>query len=147
MIRAMRTAQAASWTTPTPTWCAAASPTPWPTTRPPRGAAPFLLDWNGGPAGYSPQPTIPRARVLRAAVRRAVADQAGRTDYTYSRPSRRRVPGTVQPAMRGPSVIVSVVVDTSGSMSKDDLDAAMSEVAGVLRSSGVARDPGAGVVL
>jgi len=85
-------------------------------------------------------PTIPWPQLLRAAVRRAVADQAGRTDYTYSRPSRRRVPGTVQPAMRGPSVIVSIVVDTSGSMSSRDLTAAMSEVAGVLRSSGVARD-------
>jgi len=103
-----------------------------------RGTVPAGLErWA---SGVLAPPTIPWARVLRAAVRRAVADQAGRTDYTYSRPSRRRVPGTVQPAMRGPSVIVSVVVDTSGSMSKNDLDAAMSELDGVLRSSGVARD-------
>lgn len=85
-------------------------------------------------------PTVPWDRVLRAAVRRAVADAAGRTDYTYSRPSRRRVPGTVQPAMRGPAVHVSVVVDTSGSMGQRDLDAAMSEVTGVLRAGGVNRD-------
>lgn len=103
-----------------------------------RGTVPAGLErWS---AGVLAPPTIPWAQVLRAAVRRAVADQAGRTDYTYSRPSRRRVPGTVQPAMRGPSVVVSIVVDTSGSMSKTDLDAAMSEVDGVLRSSGVARD-------
>jgi predicted metal-dependent peptidase len=85
-------------------------------------------------------PTVPWDRVLRAAVRRAVADQAGRVDYTYTRPSRRQVPGVVKPAMRGPSVVVSVVVDTSGSMSQGDLDAAMGEVQGVLRSTGVARD-------
>jgi len=85
-------------------------------------------------------PTVAWDRLLRAAVRRAVADQAGRTDYTYSRPSRRRVPGTVQPAMRGPSLIVSIVVDTSGSMRQADLDAALSEVQGVLRSGGIARD-------
>ena len=81
-------------------------------------------------------PTVPWARVLRAAVRRAVAERAGRVDYTYSRPSRRRLPGILKPAMRAPSVIVSVVVDTSGSMSQADLDAAMGEVHGVLRSSG-----------
>lgn len=85
-------------------------------------------------------PVIPWSRVLRAAVRRAVADQAGRADYTYSRPSRRTVPGLIKPAMRGPAVLVSIVVDTSGSMSQADLDAAMGEVKGVLRSSGVARD-------
>jgi len=85
-------------------------------------------------------PTVAWDRVLRAAVRRAVAERAGRVDYTYSRPSRRRLPGIIKPAMRAPSVIVSVVVDTSGSMSQADLDAAMGEVHGVLRSSGVARE-------
>ena len=85
-------------------------------------------------------PTVPWDRVLRAAVRRAVADRAGRVDYTYSRPSRRTVPGIIKPAMRGPSVVVSIVVDTSGSMSQSDLDAAMAEVHGVLHSTGVARE-------
>ncbi|GAB2472069.1 DUF2201 family putative metallopeptidase [Xylanimonas ulmi] len=85
-------------------------------------------------------PTVPWERVLRAAVRRAVADRAGRVDYTYSRPSRRRLPRIIKPAMRAPSVIVSVVVDTSGSMGQADLTAAMSEVTGVLHASGVARE-------
>lgn len=85
-------------------------------------------------------PTVAWDRVLRAAVRRAVADQVGRVDYTYSRPSRRRVPGIVKPAMRGPALVVSIVVDTSGSMSPADLSAALGEVHGVLRSSGIARD-------
>lgn len=85
-------------------------------------------------------PTVPWERVLRAAVRRAVADRAGRVDYTYSRPSRRVLPRIIKPAMRAPSVVVSVVVDTSGSMRQADLDAAMAEVHGVLRSSGVARE-------
>lgn len=85
-------------------------------------------------------PTVPWDRVLRATVRRIVAQVAGRCDYTYSRPSRRRVPGLVKPAMHGTAVRVAIVVDTSGSMGPADLDAAMSEVQGVLRSSGVARD-------
>ena len=61
-------------------------------------------------------------------------------DYTYSRPSRRTVPGIVKPSMRGPSLRVSIVVDTSGSMSQADLDAAMGEVNGVLHAGGVARE-------
>jgi len=85
-------------------------------------------------------PTVPWDRLLRAAVRRAVAERAGRVNYTYSRPSRRRLPRIIKPAMRAPSVIVSIVVDTSGSMDQGDLDAAKSEVTGVLRSSGVARE-------
>jgi predicted metal-dependent peptidase len=85
-------------------------------------------------------PTIPWTRVLRAAVRRAVADRAGRVDYSYARPSRRRVPGIVKPSLRSPVVRVSVVVDTSGSMGQGDLDAALGEVAGVLRASGIDRD-------
>lgn len=91
-------------------------------------------------AGVLAPPIVPWERVLRAAVRRAVADRAGRVDYTYSRPSRRQVAGIVKPAMRAPSVIVSVIVDTSGSMRQADLDAAMSEVGGVLRSTSIARD-------
>lgn len=90
--------------------------------------------------GVLAPPTVPWERVLRAAVRRAVADRAGRVDYSYSRPPRRRLPRIIRPAMRAPRVIVSVVVDTSGSMSQADLDAAISEVSGVLRSSGVARE-------
>jgi predicted metal-dependent peptidase len=42
--------------------------------------------------------------------------------------------------MRGPRVRVSIVVDTSGSMSAADLSAALSEIRGVLKSSGVNGD-------
>jgi len=83
---------------------------------------------------------VPWQKVLRATVRRTVADCAGRTDYTYRRPSRRRLPRLILPSMRAPSVTVSVVIDTSGSMSEADLTAAVSEVQGVLTSSGIARD-------
>jgi predicted metal-dependent peptidase len=103
-----------------------------------RGTVPAGLDrWADGVLA---PPVISWSRVLRAAIRRAIADQAGRTDYTYARPARRRLPGIIRPAMRGPSVVVSVVVDTSGSMSQADLDAALSEIAGVLTATGIARD-------
>lgn len=82
-------------------------------------------------------PVVPWSRVLSASVRRAVEDRAGRVNYSYRRPSRRRVPGLILPGMVEPKLAVSVVVDTSGSMSEDDLSAAMSETCGVLRSVGV----------
>lgn len=103
-----------------------------------RGTVPAGLDrWAGD---VLRPPVVPWPQVLRAAVRAALADRAGRTDYTYSRPARRRVPRIIKPAMRGPTIRASIVVDTSGSMSQDDLTAALSEIGGVLRSSGVARD-------
>jgi hypothetical protein len=52
--------------------------------------------------------------VPRAAVRRALATQAGRTDYTYARPSGRPQPGIIRPAMREHAT-AGAVVDTSGS--------------------------------
>lgn len=90
-------------------------------------------------SGVLAPPTVSWRTVLRSAVRRAVANAAGHTRHTYSRPSRRRAPGIILPAMRGPKVRVSIVVDTSGSMSTADLDAAMSEVNGVLTTSLVDR--------
>lgn len=83
---------------------------------------------------------VPWRRVLGGAVRAAMADAAGRTDYTYRRPSRRRLPGVILPALRGPKLTVSVVMDTSGSMSRSDLSAALSEIGGVLKSGGISGD-------
>lgn len=85
-------------------------------------------------------PTVRWERLLRVAVRRAVAERAGRVNYTYRRPARRQCPGIVKPAMRAPAVVVSIVVDTSGSMGQGAIDAALAEVSGVLKSSGVARE-------
>lgn len=81
---------------------------------------------------------VPWQTILAAAVRRSMADAAGRMNYTYSRPSRRQIPGIVRPAMRQPLVTVAVVVDTSGSMSRTELDEAVGQVRRVARTSGVA---------
>ena len=85
-------------------------------------------------------PTIPWNRVLRSIVRRAVCDAAGRVQFSYKKPSRRSGNGLIFPTMRGPRVRVSIVVDTSGSMSRADLSAALSEIRGVLKASGVNGD-------
>lgn len=90
--------------------------------------------------GVLAPPQLPWDRLLRSAVRRCVAWAAGRTDYTYRKPSRRRVPNVVTPSMHGPKVSIAEVIDTSGSMSEAALRAALSETNGVLRSSGVGRE-------
>ena len=82
-------------------------------------------------------PTIPWRQVLASAVRRAVAHAAGCHDYAYSRPGRRRIPRIVTPALRRPLVTVAVVVDTSGSMGQSEVNAALTEVKGVIRAAGI----------
>lgn len=84
-------------------------------------------------------PAVDWRRELASAVRRAVAETAGRLDYRYARPGRRQasqpdfvVPGLIQPIPR-----VAVAIDTSGSMSADDLARAVSETAGILKALGL----------
>lgn len=103
-----------------------------------RGTMPAGLDrWA---SGLLAPPVVPWQQVLRGAVRAVIAGQAGQADYTYRRPSRRRVPGVILPAMRGVSLSVAVVIDTSGSMGQPQLDAALSEISGVITASGVSGD-------
>ncbi|HTW11054.1 MAG TPA: VWA-like domain-containing protein, partial [Acidimicrobiales bacterium] len=87
------------------------------------------------------EPTIAWQRVLSAAVRRGVADVAGRVDFSYRKPSRRAAatPGVVLPSLRQPLPQVAMVLDTSGSMSDQMLAQALAEVGGVLRGLGVGR--------
>lgn len=87
-------------------------------------------------AGELAAPAVPWRKVLAGMVRRAAALTSGRLTYTYSRPGRRSIPGIVTPAMRAPRITVAAVVDTSGSMSRDNLDAALAEVNGVIKAVG-----------
>ena len=85
------------------------------------------------------EPVVDWRTVLRGAVREAVAWACGAVDYTYRRPSRRTAAlrGVVLPSLRRPLPRVAIVVDTSGSMTDDDLAEALAEVTGVLREVGV----------
>jgi predicted metal-dependent peptidase len=87
------------------------------------------------------EPVVNWRRQLAAAVRRGVADVAGRVDFTYRRPSRRAaaLPDVVLPSLRQPLPQVAMVLDTSGSMSDGMLAQALGEVGGVLRSLGLGR--------
>lgn len=88
------------------------------------------------------EPRIAWEPLLSGAVRRAVGWVNGRTDYTYSRPSRRQgaSPRVVLPGMRRPLPAVAMVVDTSGSVDDRLLGRAMGEVDGALRSLGIRGD-------
>ena len=85
------------------------------------------------------EPTIDWRRALTGAVREAAAWASGAVDYTFQRPSRRNaaLPRVVLPRLRQPVPRVAIVIDTSGSMSADDLAEVLGEVSGVLRAVGI----------
>ncbi|OBG14477.1 MULTISPECIES: DUF2201 family putative metallopeptidase [Mycobacterium avium complex (MAC)] len=79
---------------------------------------------------------VPWPKVLRAAVRRAVEDQAGQVHHSWRRPNRRAPKGVLLPTLRAPKITVDLIIDTSMSMGEDDLAAALSETRAVLRRTG-----------
>lgn len=87
-------------------------------------------------------PKVDWRRVLAGMVREAVATVSDGGDFTYRRFSRR---SSALPNIRMPGLLrhvpqVAVVVDTSGSMSQNDLERAVAEVRGILTSASVAND-------
>lgn len=84
-------------------------------------------------------PQVNWRKELAARIRNAVNSTSGMMDYTYGRPSRRRMPNVVLPSMVGYEPTVSVVIDTSGSMSSKELSQAVAEVGGILKSCGIKR--------
>ncbi|KPC64606.1 vWA domain-containing protein [Streptomyces chattanoogensis] len=87
-------------------------------------------------------PPQPWRELLGAAVRSAASGPGTGQDYTYGRPSRRSagVPGAVLPSLRRRPPRVSVVIDTSGSVSDAELGSALLEVAAISRAVGGRRD-------
>ncbi|KUN78148.1 vWA domain-containing protein [Streptomyces griseoruber] len=87
-------------------------------------------------------PPQPWRELLGAAVRSAASGAGGGEDYSYGRPSRRSagVPGVVLPSLRRRPPQVSVIIDTSGSVSDAELGSALLEVAAICRAVGGRRD-------
>ncbi|MFD5327186.1 VWA-like domain-containing protein [Streptomyces sp. NPDC127092] len=102
----------------------------------------------GVPAGWQRwaeeafHPPQPWRQLLGAAVRSAAAAAGAGDDHSYGRPSRRSValPGTVLPSLRRRPPRVSVVVDTSGSVSDAELGSALLEVTAISRAVGGRRE-------
>lgn len=89
-------------------------------------------------AGWPAQPSRDWRRELALAVRAVFAHASGASDYSYGRPSRR---ASVAGPVVLPSVVahrseVAIVVDTSASMSDDQLARALGEIDAILRANG-----------
>ncbi|MGW3501316.1 vWA domain-containing protein [Streptomyces globisporus] len=87
-------------------------------------------------------PPQPWRELLGAAVRSAASSPGAGEDYSYGRPSRRStgLRGVVLPSLRRRPPRVSVVIDTSGSVSDAELGSALLEVAAISRAVGGRRD-------
>ena len=81
-------------------------------------------------------------RALGAEIRRGIDTAAGAVDYSYARPSRRSSVsnGVVLPSLRQRSAEITVICDTSASMSEELLGQALTEIDGLLSSAGVRPD-------
>ncbi|MHB1067308.1 MAG: DUF2201 family putative metallopeptidase, partial [Candidatus Nanopelagicales bacterium] len=80
-------------------------------------------------------PSVDWRAELRSVVSRRLGLAAGVTDYSFTRPSRRRVPGFSLPGMVGPlPPTVAAVVDTSGSMTRDELAQCLGDLLGLVRA-------------
>ncbi|MFC8535571.1 VWA-like domain-containing protein [Streptomyces sp. NPDC057249] len=80
--------------------------------------------------------------LLGAALRSAVSGPGAGDDYSYGRPSRRSagLPGVILPSLRRRPPRVSVVIDTSASVSDAELGSALLEVSAITRAVGGRRD-------
>ncbi|MEQ4304156.1 VWA-like domain-containing protein [Plantactinospora sp. B6F1] len=87
-------------------------------------------------------PPQPWRDLLGAAIRSAASSSGAGDDYTYGRPARRSasLPGVILPSLRRRPPRVSVVIDTSGSVSDAELGSALLEVAAIGRALGGRRD-------
>ncbi|MEU1982006.1 VWA-like domain-containing protein [Nocardia sp. NPDC019395] len=87
-------------------------------------------------------PPQPWRDLLGAAIRSAASAPGAGADYTYGRPARRSagLPGIVLPSLRRTPPRVSVIIDTSGSVSDAELGSALLEVAAISRAVGGRRD-------
>ncbi|NUQ95709.1 MAG: hypothetical protein HOY79_03830 [Streptomyces sp.] len=87
-------------------------------------------------------PPQPWRELLGAAVRSAASASGAGEDYSYGRPARRSasLPGVVLPSLRRRPPRVSVIIDTSGSVSDTELGSALLEVAAISRAVGGRRD-------
>lgn len=80
-------------------------------------------------------PKVRWEKLLRTATRRASIEIAGMTDQTYQRPPRREIEPFIMPKRIAHKTVAAFYVDTSGSVTDDMLNVAMTEVRAALRSN------------
>ncbi|MFI6507700.1 VWA-like domain-containing protein [Streptosporangium sp. NPDC050855] len=87
-------------------------------------------------------PPQPWRELLGSAIRSAASGPGAGEDHVYGRPSRRSacLPGVVLPSLRRRPPRVSVIIDTSGSVSDAEPGSALLEVTAIVRAVGGRRD-------
>ena len=79
-------------------------------------------------------PHVNWRQALAAALRRSAHHTTGAADYTWQRPPRRQQPQDLilRPAMTRPSPTITIIVDTSASMTRHELDQALTEIRAII---------------
>lgn len=106
-----------------------------------RGSVPGgLVDW----ATSHMDNTIDWQKEMRKYISRSINRSLGTLEQTWRRPSRRTNMAAknriYMPGFEDPELSVAVVVDTSGSMSEDDLAQAVGEIHGILKSQSISEN-------
>ena len=109
-------------------------------------AIPLAEEWTRDPATNAVvkrwaeeilTPKVDWRAALRGAVRGAIGRAAGTEDYSFHRPARRSAAvRVILPSLVKPVPRVALTIDTSGSMGSKQLEQAIGEVKGVLRTVG-----------
>lgn len=90
------------------------------------------------------RPKVDWKKLMRRQIVRALDRATGHKRQTWSEADRRsqakRTPRIIKPGFYDPKLRVAVVVDTSGSMSGDDISQALGEVQGILKSRSISSD-------
>ena len=73
---------------------------------------------------------------LRTYLQRAIAYRRGMVDYSYRYPNRRYRGEVILPGLVSPQPEIAVIIDTSGSMSNQQLTICLSELNGILKTTG-----------
>lgn len=90
-------------------------------------------------------PKVPWNRILASLVRGAVLRARGRQDYRLDGRNRRQaVSAAVLPRLRAPEPRVLVLIDTSGSVSDEELALVLGEIRGLVRTLGIGVDVASG---
>lgn len=80
-------------------------------------------------------PVIPWQTLLRKAARKASTIIAGDTTQTFTKPPRRSPPGIILPKKVARKTVAAFYIDTSGSVTDDEIHQSVAEVRAALRTS------------
>ena len=81
-------------------------------------------------------PQVNWRQQLATALRSALHHKTGTADYTWQRPPRRQQPQDLilRPATARPHPSITIIVDTSGSMTRRELDQALTEISAITKT-------------